>query len=96
MPKLSHRHVLLYNLYTIKYKYFVVISTGKLVVFRAVVVGNPTPTVTWLRNNGEIGDERHKILYDKGSGEHQLQVGALIKIHEFDLTKSPELHLEKL
>lgn len=63
-----------YTLYIIDYKYFVVISTGKLVVFRAVVVGNPTPTVTWLRNNGEIGEGRYKILYDKGSGEHQLQV----------------------
>ncbi|XP_029682557.1 immunoglobulin-like and fibronectin type III domain-containing protein 1 [Takifugu rubripes] len=52
----------------------ITIQEGKLVVFRAVVVGNPTPTVTWLRNNGEIGDERHKILYDKGSGEHQLQI----------------------
>lgn len=65
------------NLYKIKY-FVVVISTGKLVVFRAVVVGNPTPTVKWLRNNGEIDEGRHKILYDKGSGEHQLQVGVLI------------------
>lgn len=48
-----------------------------------MVVGNPTPTVTWLRNNGEIGEERYKILYDKGSGEHQLQVEALLKIHTF-------------
>lgn len=43
-------------------------------VFRAVVVGNPTPEVTWDRNNGEITDERHTIVYDKSSGEHQLQV----------------------
>lgn len=84
-----------YNLYTIKY-FAVVISTGKLVVFRAVVVGNPTPTVTWLRNNGEICEERHKILYDNGSGEHQLQVGDLITILEFQLTKSPELYHKKL
>lgn len=43
-------------------------------VFRAVIVGNPTPEVTWTRNNGEIDDERYKIMYDKSSGEHQLQV----------------------
>lgn len=68
----------------IKYKWFIIIIifTGKLVVFKAMVVGNPTPTVTWLRNNGEINEERYKILYDKGSGEHQLQVGALIGIQK--------------
>lgn len=59
-------------------------------MFRAMVVGNPTPTVTWLRNNGDIGEERYKMIYDKGSGEHQLQVGALIRIHKFHSTKSPE------
>lgn len=59
-------------------------------MFRAMVIGNPTPTVTWLRNNGEIDGERYKVLYDKGSGEHQLQVGALIRIHKFHPNKSPE------
>lgn len=45
-------------------------------VFRAVIIGNPTPEVTWTRNNGEIDEERYKITYDKSSGEHQLQVGS--------------------
>lgn len=47
-------------------------------VFRAVIIGNPTPEVTWTRNNGEIDDKRYKITYDKSSGEHQLQVGSWI------------------
>lgn len=55
---------------------FIAISVGKNVVFRAVSVGNPTPEVTWTRNNGEINEERYKITYDKSSGEHQLQVGS--------------------
>lgn len=45
-------------------------------IFRAIIVGNPTPEVTWTRNNGEINEERYKIIYDKSSGEHQLQVGS--------------------
>lgn len=47
-----------------------------MVIFRAIIVGNPTPEVTWTRNNGEINEERYKIIYDKSSGEHQLQVGS--------------------
>lgn len=47
---------------------------GKLAFFRAIVTGNPTPAVTWVRNNGEIDEERYKAVYDKISGEHQLQV----------------------
>lgn len=52
----------------------ITIQEGKTVVFRAVSVGNPTPEVTWTRNNGEIDEERYKITYDKSSGEHQLQI----------------------
>lgn len=54
---------------------FIAIPIGKMVVFRAVIVGNPTPEVTWTRNKGEIDNERYHIVYDKSSGEHQLQVG---------------------
>lgn len=43
-------------------------------VFRAVIIGNPAPEVTWTRNNGEINDERYKVIFDKSSGEYQLQV----------------------
>uniref|UniRef100_A0A3Q3KXU7 Immunoglobulin-like and fibronectin type III domain-containing protein 1 n=1 Tax=Mastacembelus armatus TaxID=205130 RepID=A0A3Q3KXU7_9TELE len=50
------------------------IPEGKLAIFRAIVTGKPTPTVTWVRNNGEINEERYKIVYDASSGEHQLQM----------------------
>ncbi|KAL7407800.1 hypothetical protein ABVT39_013778 [Epinephelus coioides] len=52
----------------------ITIQEGKQVIFRAVITGNPTPTVSWVRNNGEIDEERYKIVQDKNSGEHQLQM----------------------
>lgn len=49
--------------------------TGKFAFFKAIVTGDPTPTVTWARNNGDISDpERYTVLYDPILGEHQLQV----------------------
>ncbi|XP_018517375.1 immunoglobulin-like and fibronectin type III domain-containing protein 1 [Lates calcarifer] len=50
------------------------IQEGKMAIFRAVVTGKPAPTVTWMRNNGEITEEMYKIIYDASSGEHQLQI----------------------
>ncbi|KAM4583488.1 immunoglobulin-like and fibronectin type III domain-containing protein 1 [Fundulus diaphanus] len=50
------------------------IQEGKMAFFRAIVTGNPTPTVTWVRNNGEIDEERYKFAFDSVSGEHQLQM----------------------
>uniref|UniRef100_A0A665SZR9 Immunoglobulin like and fibronectin type III domain containing 1, tandem duplicate 3 n=1 Tax=Echeneis naucrates TaxID=173247 RepID=A0A665SZR9_ECHNA len=50
------------------------IQEGKLAIFRAIVVGKPAPTVRWLRNDGEIDEERYKTVYDASSGEHQLQM----------------------
>ncbi|KAG7260744.1 hypothetical protein CRUP_007116 [Coryphaenoides rupestris] len=51
------------------------IQEGKLAVFKAIVCGEPTPTVTWMRNNGEVTDpEAYKITFDSHSGEYQLQV----------------------
>uniref|UniRef100_A0A3B3DI46 Immunoglobulin like and fibronectin type III domain containing 1, tandem duplicate 3 n=1 Tax=Oryzias melastigma TaxID=30732 RepID=A0A3B3DI46_ORYME len=46
----------------------------KVAVFKAIVTGNPTPAVTWVRTNGEIDGERYKIVFDAISGEHQLQM----------------------
>ncbi|KAK7916432.1 hypothetical protein WMY93_012193 [Mugilogobius chulae] len=54
------------------------LQEGKQAIFRAIVTGNPTPTVTWARNNGEIDEENYIITFDKSSGEHQLQMPALI------------------
>ncbi|XP_007546994.1 immunoglobulin-like and fibronectin type III domain-containing protein 1 [Poecilia formosa] len=50
------------------------IQEGKMAFFRAIVTGNPTPVVTWMRNNGEINEERYKFTFDSISGEHQLQM----------------------
>lgn len=49
--------------------------TGKFAVFKAIITGDPTPTVTWARNNGDVSDpERYIVSYDPILGEHQLQV----------------------
>ncbi|XP_075881051.1 immunoglobulin-like and fibronectin type III domain-containing protein 1 [Nelusetta ayraudi] len=51
------------------------IQEGKFAVFKAIVVGTPTPTVTWARANGEI----HFLLdvctqkYDETSREHTIE-----------------------
>ncbi|XP_042263200.1 immunoglobulin-like and fibronectin type III domain-containing protein 1 isoform X2 [Thunnus maccoyii] len=50
------------------------IQEGKLAIFRAIVTGKPEPTVTWVRNEGEIDDEMYKITHDTSSGEYQLQI----------------------
>ncbi|XP_038134427.1 immunoglobulin-like and fibronectin type III domain-containing protein 1 [Cyprinodon tularosa] len=50
------------------------IPEGKMAFFRAIVTGNPTPKVSWARNNGEIDEERYKFVFDPVSGEHQLQM----------------------
>ncbi|XP_051567599.1 immunoglobulin-like and fibronectin type III domain-containing protein 1 [Myxocyprinus asiaticus] len=51
------------------------IQEGKFAFFKAIVTGDPTPTVTWARNNGDISDsERYIVLYDPNTEEHQLQM----------------------
>ncbi|XP_035517026.1 immunoglobulin-like and fibronectin type III domain-containing protein 1 [Morone saxatilis] len=50
------------------------IQEGKSAIFRAVITGKPTPTVTWIRNDGEIDEERYKIVHETSSGEYQLQI----------------------
>lgn len=49
---------------------------GKVAVFKAIVVGTPTPTVTWSRANGEIhfNPDMCQQKYDEASHEHTLQV----------------------
>ncbi|XP_053354704.1 immunoglobulin-like and fibronectin type III domain-containing protein 1 isoform X2 [Clarias gariepinus] len=51
------------------------IQEGKLAVFKAIVTGDPTPTVRWTRNNGEVSNaEKYVIVYEPVTGEHQLQM----------------------
>ncbi|XP_074524996.1 immunoglobulin-like and fibronectin type III domain-containing protein 1 [Halichoeres trimaculatus] len=58
----------------------ITIQEGKQVIFRAVVIGKPAPTVTWMRNNGEI-DDSYKITQDKNGGEYQLQIPDVTSDH---------------
>ncbi|XP_076125294.1 immunoglobulin-like and fibronectin type III domain-containing protein 1 [Alosa pseudoharengus] len=51
------------------------IQEGKLAIFRAIITGDPTPTVTWRRNNGNTDDpEKYQVIFDPNSNEHQLQM----------------------
>ncbi|KAG7226773.1 hypothetical protein INR49_014122 [Caranx melampygus] len=51
------------------------IQEGKFAVFKAIVVGTPTPTVTWGRANGEIiyHPDVCQQRYDEASHEHTLE-----------------------
>ncbi|XP_030231384.1 immunoglobulin-like and fibronectin type III domain-containing protein 1 [Gadus morhua] len=51
------------------------IQEGKLAVFKAKVMGNPTPKVSWGRANGEIvfHPETCQQKFDEVSGEHTLE-----------------------
>ncbi|XP_020350107.1 immunoglobulin-like and fibronectin type III domain-containing protein 1.1 isoform X2 [Oncorhynchus kisutch] len=51
------------------------IQEGKFGVFKAIVYGEPTPTVTWNRANGKIDDPvKFQSKYDEASGEHTLEI----------------------
>ncbi|XP_050930772.1 LOW QUALITY PROTEIN: immunoglobulin-like and fibronectin type III domain-containing protein 1 [Lates calcarifer] len=51
------------------------IQEGKYAVFKAKIVGTPTPTVTWSRANGELLFHPDVCLqkYDQASQEHTLE-----------------------
>nr|CBN80724.1 Immunoglobulin-like and fibronectin type III domain-containing protein 1 [Dicentrarchus labrax] len=51
------------------------IQEGKFAVFKAIVVGTPTPTVTWSRANGEIHfhPDVCQQKYDETSHEHTIE-----------------------
>ncbi|XP_026878929.2 immunoglobulin-like and fibronectin type III domain-containing protein 1 [Electrophorus electricus] len=51
------------------------IQEGKLAVFKAIVTGDPTPTIRWIRSNGDTSDkEKYITVYNQVTGEHQLQM----------------------
>ncbi|XP_048056894.1 immunoglobulin-like and fibronectin type III domain-containing protein 1 [Megalobrama amblycephala] len=51
------------------------IQEGKLAIFKAIVVGDPTPTVTWARNNGDISDpKKYQTKFDPNSREHTIEM----------------------
>ncbi|KAM9361800.1 immunoglobulin-like and fibronectin type III domain-containing protein 1 isoform 1-T2 [Symphorus nematophorus] len=48
---------------------------GKKAFFRAMVNGEPVPTVTWGRNKGELDDpEKYHTRYDERTQEHILEI----------------------
>ncbi|XP_033995023.1 immunoglobulin-like and fibronectin type III domain-containing protein 1 [Trematomus bernacchii] len=48
---------------------------GKKGLFKAIVSGEPAPTVTWARNNGELNEpEKYTTRYDQRSQEHILEI----------------------
>ncbi|CAB1353330.1 unnamed protein product [Coregonus sp. 'balchen'] len=47
------------------------IQEGKFAFFKALVVGDPEPTVTWGRNNGDVSDtSKYVTKYDPATREH--------------------------
>uniref|UniRef100_A0AAY4BQA8 Immunoglobulin like and fibronectin type III domain containing 1, tandem duplicate 2 n=1 Tax=Denticeps clupeoides TaxID=299321 RepID=A0AAY4BQA8_9TELE len=51
------------------------IQEGKLAFFKAVVTGDPTPTVTWARTKGDTSDpEKYRMRYDEKNGEYLLEM----------------------
>lgn len=48
--------------------------TGKFAFFKAIVIGDPQPTVTWDRNNGDVSDtSRYQTKYDPNTNEHTFE-----------------------
>ncbi|XP_008277912.1 immunoglobulin-like and fibronectin type III domain-containing protein 1 isoform X2 [Stegastes partitus] len=51
------------------------IQEGKFAFFKAIVTGEPKPTVTWSRNNGDVSDKsRYQTKYDPNSNEHKFEM----------------------
>ena len=54
---------------------------GKLAFFKAMVKGQPAPTVTWTRNKGDLTDtEKYICRYDDRNKEYFLEVSNLCSI----------------
>ncbi|KAM3877762.1 immunoglobulin-like and fibronectin type III domain-containing protein 1 [Diretmus argenteus] len=51
------------------------IQEGKFAFFKAIVIGDPKPTVSWSRNNGEVSDSsRYQVKYDADTNEHTFEM----------------------
>ncbi|KAI7808166.1 putative immunoglobulin-like and fibronectin type III domain-containing protein 1, partial [Triplophysa rosa] len=63
------------------------VQEGKVAIFKAVVSGDPAPTVTWTRNKGDTSDpELYKTKYDQRSREHTLEIPN-VKVEQADTYK---------
>ena len=55
--------------------------TGKFAFFKAIVIGDPTPTVTWTRNNGDVSDTtRYQTRYNDVDNEHLFEVSDKVQV----------------
>lgn len=60
-------------------------TLGKVALFKAVINGDPAPTITWARNKGDTTDpEQYKPRYDERNREHVLEVNKT-NINHLDL-----------
>ncbi|XP_055021908.1 immunoglobulin-like and fibronectin type III domain-containing protein 1 [Boleophthalmus pectinirostris] len=51
------------------------VKEGKVAVFKAVVVGEPKPKVTWSRIKGNMSDKKkYQMKYDEATREHILEI----------------------
>ncbi|KAM6928056.1 immunoglobulin-like and fibronectin type III domain-containing protein 1 [Xenentodon cancila] len=51
------------------------IQEGKFAFFKAIVIGDPQPAVTWNRNNGDVSDtSRYQTKYDPNTSEHTFEM----------------------
>ncbi|XP_051931015.1 immunoglobulin-like and fibronectin type III domain-containing protein 1 [Hippocampus zosterae] len=51
------------------------VNEGRRAFFKAIVIGDPTPSVTWRRNKGDINDaEKYNIKYNERNKEHILEI----------------------
>ncbi|KAM9760031.1 immunoglobulin-like and fibronectin type III domain-containing protein 1 isoform 2-T2 [Menidia menidia] len=51
------------------------IQEGKFAFFKAIVTGDPKPTVHWSRNNGDVSDtSRYQNKYDPNTNEHTFEM----------------------
>ncbi|XP_061893616.1 immunoglobulin-like and fibronectin type III domain-containing protein 1 isoform X1 [Entelurus aequoreus] len=63
------------------------IQEGKFAFFKAIVTGDPNPTVTWSRNNGDVSDtSKYQSKYDPNSNEHTFEM-ANVKADQADTYK---------
>ncbi|XP_052382484.1 immunoglobulin-like and fibronectin type III domain-containing protein 1 isoform X17 [Oncorhynchus keta] len=63
------------------------IQEGKFAFFKALVIGDPEPTVTWGRNNGDVSDtSKYVTKYDTATREHLFEM-ANVKPEQADTYK---------
>ncbi|XP_028854804.1 immunoglobulin-like and fibronectin type III domain-containing protein 1 [Denticeps clupeoides] len=51
------------------------IQEGKLAIFKAIVIGDPEPVVSWARSNGDVSDPaKYQMKFDPVSRENTLEM----------------------